>query len=263
LQRIKDEINGNVFKSTPDMMALSSEAWRKNLTVTNYDQAWSMVYFLVQGADGKYQKPFVAFMQQVGRGIHWERAWLATMGDASQFEPQWKKYWLGLPESPTSALYAQADTAIFTSFLARATDQKQTFSDFDAFKTAASDENGLKIAPDEWLPHSLLDSALRAAEVSGTWSLEVSKLTKLPTIVETTADGTRVIGSFILRNKKVATVNTDVDELPAIIAKAQGVAEDGKKTDALAMLRNGIRQYPHSTAVRDAQKTIAGLLSSK
>jgi hypothetical protein len=259
LKRIKDEMNGNEFKSVPDMMALSGEEWRKNLTITNYDQAWSMVYFLVQGADGKYQKPFVAFMQQVGRGQQWENAWLATMGSASQFEPLWKQYWLGLPESPTSTLYAQAETAIFTSFLARATDQKQTFADFDAFKSAASAEGGLKIASDEWLPPSLLEGALREADVSGAWSIEVSKQTRLPTVVETTSDGTRVVGSFILRNRKVFAVNTEVDALPAIVAQAQKLAQDGKKSDAIALLRNGIRQYPHSAALRNAQTAIAGL----
>jgi len=259
LQRIKDEINNHTFKSIPDMMALSPQEWRSNLTISNYDQAWSMVYFLVQGGDGKYQKPFVAFMQQVGRGQQWQRAWLATMGDASQFEPLWKQYWLGLPESPTSTLYAQAETAIFTSFLGRATDQKQTFVDFDAFKTAASSEDGLKISPDEWLPRSLLESALRAADVSGTWSIEASKLTKLPTIVETTPDGTRVVGTFVLRNRKVAAVNTEADALPAIVAQAQKLAQDGKKPDAIVLLRNGIRQYPHSLELRDAQKELAAL----
>lgn len=240
-------------------MSLSGEEWRKNLTIINYDQAWSMVYFLVQGGDGKYQKPFVAFMQAVGRGQPWERAWLATMGDASHFEPLWKQYWLGLPESPTATLYAQAETAIFTSFLGRATDQKQTFADFDAFKTAAGGEGGLKIAADEWLPRSLLESAVREADLSGSWAIEVSRQTKLPAVVETMSDGTRVVGTFILRNRKVAAVNTEVDGLPPIVAEAQKLAQDGKKSDAIALLRNGIREYPHSSTLRDAQKAMAGM----
>jgi hypothetical protein len=259
LQRLKDEINDGKLKPIPAMMSLSGQEWTKNLSIENYDQAWSMVYFLVQGNDGKYQKPFVAFMQQVSHGQQWERAWLATMGDASQFEVNWKKYWLGLPESPTAALYAQAETAIFTSYLARATDQQQTFADFDAFKSAAGAPDGLKIAADEWLPHSLLEGALRSADVKGSFSIAVSKQSKLPTMVDTLPDGTCIIGSFVLRNKKVASVDAAVDSLPLILAQAQKLAADKKKSEAISLLRNGIRQFPNSPALHDAQQALAHL----
>ena len=169
LERLKQEMSESKLKPIPKMMLMTPEEWSSELSEENYDQAWSMVYYLIHSDNGKLQKALGAFMIKVGHGEKWECAWLDTLGPADQFEPRWKAYWTGLPESPTHTLYAQATVATLTSFLARASDQKQTFADFDAFKSAASSESGLKIAADEWLPPSMLASALRAVQQSGAW----------------------------------------------------------------------------------------------
>ncbi len=54
--------------------------------------------------------------------------------------------------------------ATLTSFLARATAQRQAFPDLAAF-VAAADGNELQVSPDDWLPPSLLAGALAAAHL--------------------------------------------------------------------------------------------------
>jgi hypothetical protein len=262
LENIKREFADNEFHSIHDMMLMTSAKWRKELSAANYDQAWTMVHFLVYGDGGRYQSAFVAFMRRVGRGEAWDKAWLATLGPADEFEPRWKAWWLGLPPDPTPTLYAQATTAMLTSFLGRCTASHQKFPSFDAFTTAASQESGLKIAEVDWLPPSLLQSGLRSAGEAGTWSIDDAP-GKLPTIVDEMGDGTRVVGSFTLRGGHVAAVTTDVDALPRIIADAQKLMADGKKADARTLLRDGIRQYPKSIALADARKLLIQVNQAK
>jgi hypothetical protein len=259
LQRLKEEMAANELKPIPKMMMLNSEQWIKELSAANYDQAWSMVYYLIHSDNGKLQKALGAFMVKVGHNEKWERAWLETLGPADQFEPQWKAYWQGLPESPTPVLYAQATVATLTSFLSRATDQKQTFADFDAFKNAATTDSGLKISQEEWLPHSMVESALRATEQSGTWALAISSQNKQPTIAETMEDGTRVIGSYVIRGGHVISVGTMVDDLPRYLADAKKLGDEGKKPEARAMIAEGIKKNPKSQEVAEAKALLSEL----
>ena len=56
LKRLKEEINSGKLKSCDDLMSLSHADWNANITIPNYDQAWSMVHFLAHGDNGKYQR---------------------------------------------------------------------------------------------------------------------------------------------------------------------------------------------------------------
>ena len=76
-------------------------------------------------------------MNELARGRRWEVAWLNAFGSADGFEKHWKDWWLAQPANPTANEYARAAVATLTSFLARATVQKQTFTDFDSFLAAA------------------------------------------------------------------------------------------------------------------------------
>src|SRR5262249_18358568 len=133
--------------------------WNHRLTVLNYDQAWSMIHFLARGENGKYQHALAAMMVELSKGRQADTAWNDNFGSADGFEQKWKKFWLNLPENPSDDLYAQATVARLTSFLARATAQKQIFASFDEFRSVAI-AGKLKIAPADWLPNDLLGEAL-------------------------------------------------------------------------------------------------------
>lgn len=161
LTRIKQTMQSDGFKSIKSIMRLSHSTWNSEMNIANYDQAWSMVHFLAHGDGGIYQQPFEEYMNLIGHGRSSEEAWsLKFRNDSDGFERQWKAYWSKLPANPTSELYAKATVATLTSFLARASAQRQTFGDFEEFMRDAAD-GSLKCSPDDWLPPSLLAAASR------------------------------------------------------------------------------------------------------
>ena len=99
---------GSAFRPVKEMMLLAHKDWNEELSIVNYDQAWSMVQFLAHGDNGKYQAAFVSFMRAIGRGQQWDKAWLTSFGSAEGFEQRWQAYWNALPEDPTLALIRQS-----------------------------------------------------------------------------------------------------------------------------------------------------------
>lgn len=258
LKRVQEELKTNTFKSVKQMMLLPHDAWNNNLSIVNYDQAWSMVQFLAHGDNGRYQQPFVNFMKLIGRGVPWPNAWRQTFGDASGFEQQWRDYWLNLPENPTADLYAQATTASLNSFLARAIAQKQHFATFDEFLSAA-EAHQVKTSDsmDEWLPPSLLEQALAWVKNSDAvqWSLVTSE--KTPQISATLPDGNRLLGAYALRSGHVLKAWVEVDDTGAAIRQASTLLQNGKRSEARTILQRALKAHPKSPSADEARKLIA------
>lgn len=205
LERVRKLIRDDRAKSVRMMMKTQHSDWNLELTGENYDQAWSMVHFLAHAENGKYQKPFTAFMKAVSNGTEHQTAWEASFGrGTAAFEDAWKRYWLEMPDNPSADKYAEATTAILTSFLGRAISQKQKFADAEAFLKAAR-AGELKAHREDWLPPSLLERALNTAEKVGEFSLELEG--KLPRLVCVTAGGTRIVGQFRLKGARIGDVN--------------------------------------------------------
>lgn len=199
LKRVRQEIRDGKFKSVKEMMLLTHQAWNADISMANYDQAWSMVQFLAVGDNGKYRDAFAKFLQLVSRGRSWTDSWLASFGSAEGFEQRWKDYWLNLPEDPTLDLYAQADVATLTSFMGRAYTQKQNFDDFNELMHTEAKE--LKANPVDWLPPDLFeemkDLATQLEERPNiTFKIERPQPKSLPRLVCTLADGTQITGTF-------------------------------------------------------------------
>jgi hypothetical protein len=212
LKRIRETLAAGKFRPIDEMMNLSHEQWNSELAVVNYDQGWSMVHFLAHGEDGRYQRPFVAFMIEIGKNQPWRRAWSDTFGDTQGFEQHWRTYWSNLPDNPTADLYAKAETATLTSFLARATSQHEKFDSFDDFKTAAT--NGkLAANPDDWLPPALLGDAMQQIDdfAKGGYSFAmVTNGAGLPRLICTMPGGGKVIGKFTLGGDRVGNVDAQI-----------------------------------------------------
>jgi hypothetical protein len=202
LTRLKESIAKEKLRPIRQIMLMSPADWSADLNINNYDQAWSMVHFLVHGDSGKYQQPFSACIREISQGQPFEKAWLDTLGPADGFESRWKTYWLAQPQNPSAVLYSRASVSILTSFLARASVQNQTFNSFDGFTTAAA-SGKLKMNPDDWLPPSLLSRGLQWAKTDQ-WKLRDAILSA------TMSDGTHLTGSYVIHSGHVQHVDVTV-----------------------------------------------------
>lgn len=259
LKRVQEEIKSNRLKSVKNMMLLNHADWNSEMQIENYDQAWSMVHFLAQGENGRYQQAFVNFMKLIGRGTPWQNAWVQTFGSVGDFEERWKNYWLNLPPNPTSDLYVQAAAEIFTSFIARARAQKQTFDGFEEFLTDAKNgsvKTGDSI--DEWLPPKLLQEAVKGAnELPVTWKLKPLPTSNSSELVATLDDGLRMVGTYSIVRGLPTDVTVDVDDTANVIKQAQELINEKKKEQARQLLQAAIRAHPKSPLTEDVRKLIA------
>lgn len=205
LGRVRKQIEANSFRSIPEMMQLSHDAWNRESNVANYDQAWSMVYFLAHGDNGRYRSRMDGFLLDMGRHAWpWERAWLKHFGPVDgSFEKAWRLYWLNLPDEPSRTGYADAMVITLTNFLAAAHSQKQEFATAEEF-IAAAQEGKLKMTVGAGLVPNLLKSALDRGDVLCKWSLvnQPKKTPKLKCVLE---DGTSITGSFTAGGKAART----------------------------------------------------------
>ena len=207
-KRIKQRMEQDGFVSTAALRAWTLAEWNARLDGANYDQAWSMVQFLAHAENGRYRKAFAAYLNEVAAGRPRDRAWRQHFGDDAGFERAWRAWWLSLPTDPTERLYVQAWTEMLTSYLARAASQKQAFGDFEAFLTAL-DAGTVRHHPDDWLPPSLAATAVdrvraERERIGIEWSLGING--RLPTVVCTFADGSRMVGRFTLTGGRVGKV---------------------------------------------------------
>ncbi len=205
LARLKAEIRGHKLLSIHAMRVMSYRHWNDVLMGVNYDQAWSMIYFLAWADHHKYARPFTTYLKLFRDGIPAEQAWERVFGrDDAAFEKRWRKYWLDLPRNPTAVLYAKVQTQTLENFLSRAALGRQIFTSArQFFRTAASGKlRGFAIPNRLWLPPSLLKSALGHAESIGRWKLTG----KAPELICTMPDGTRVIGHCRINRRTVRRV---------------------------------------------------------
>ena len=204
LGRVKGLMKANQMKPFEQMFALSYGEWSANLDMKNYDQAWSMVHFLVNADDQKYRKAFGDFLKETSKSKDWLAAFKAHFGaDLKPFEDRWRAWWTALPADPTPDLAGSAVVQIYTSFLARATVGGHAFITWEDFIAAA---RGGKLQADDstWLPPGLLASAISShACRTGTWSLDLSG--KQPRVVFTRKDGTLFTGEYTVEGKEFKT----------------------------------------------------------
>jgi hypothetical protein len=195
---------GTTFKPFRQLMSLSLKDWNKNLSNSNYDQAWSMVHFLANADNGKYQPAFLQYMTAVSKGVSNQQAWSAAFGnDVDAFQAKYIQWWRSLPESPTTANFLRALVQTETSFLARATILKTSISDADAFVRHYQPPE-FAINRDLWLPPKLFTALRDVAPDMGRWSFQG------PRLVLEISDGTTFVGTFTTANNKVSRVNVEV-----------------------------------------------------
>lgn len=227
LARLRKRMAEGALKPLESMMLLPHEVWNAQLSLENYDQAWSMIQFLAHGDNGKYQKPFNGFLRGVSNGERWTEAWKRNFGsDVKGFEQRWRDYWEKMDPQAAQDLYARATVSTLTGFLGRAQSQKQTISSWDDFVSTAR-ANGFKSAKEDWLPRGLLEDAVKRSQRFGSWTIE--KRGNLNGVVCELDDGTKYIGTFKLRGQRIGGV--DVKEVAGKKPGGGKAKEDAKPKD--------------------------------
>lgn len=196
------------------MMELSHDAWNHQVLrggvsgANNYVQAWSMVHFLAH-ANPRYQKAFVAFINEVSRGAGTHVAWEQRFGRGTEeFEEQWTLYWAAMSHQDILDPHIEAAVATLTSYYARAFSQKQVFQSADDFFAAAR-SGKLKAHSEDWLPPSLLKQALQVSDRVGPWQLR--KATGRPELLLSLPGGKRLVGAFQIDARKGRVQRGSVD----------------------------------------------------
>lgn len=161
LARLRSEMRGGQLRPLAELLAVSRERWRGSAGVAGYDQAWSLVHFLLHGENGKDQPRLAEFVRTRS---------LAALGPIEQLQQQWQRYWLALPANPTADRFARVVAETLDAFRARAAAGGQSFDSFARFR-AAGEAGQIRMPPTLWLPPTMLTEALDAADASGTWTL--------------------------------------------------------------------------------------------
>jgi hypothetical protein len=219
LSRVQKLIKDNQFRPIDHMMRLSHQQWNRELDVTNYDQAWSMVTFLAHGEDGKYQKAFGRFMVQLNRGRPYQQAWRDTFGSADGFEERFRGWWTAEDRDASVDVYARAATQMLTSYLARAASQKQTFTEIEPLLDAI-EKGEIKSHKSDTLPTSLAKDCIElsrallkngATFVVGQIPSDKNPRVTNPGIKCTLEDGTVITATYKLKGSRIGSVSSEIE----------------------------------------------------
>lgn len=110
LQRLRDAIEKNEYIPFRTMLSMTGETWNAAVTggsaQLQYQQAWSMVQFLVYGDNGRYQGAFEKYLHAINAGYRSYDAWVRAFGDdnLTSFEARWRDYILRV--KPTAFITA-------------------------------------------------------------------------------------------------------------------------------------------------------------
>jgi hypothetical protein len=178
IMRMKRLLEEGQALSLETLLTRSRKEW--NLTMghaqaasTQYLQAWSLVHFLGVARDGRYQRDFARYIQDVTGGKPPLEAWKQHFRDTDRIERQWRKYWRELPPEVAVGSYLEANVAIMTNFLARSYAAGRRYRTATDFLFAV--EGGATPQPaSQWLPPGLGQEHARLARQLGRWVLRES-----------------------------------------------------------------------------------------
>ena len=235
-QRVVAAIREGTFVPIERLMLMTEDQWNAALDRQHYDQAWSLVVFLLHGDGGRYAAQWGQFLELCSQGRGWLQAWKATFGNIDGLERAWARWWERLPQDATAVRYREATARTLTSFWSRALAQGQNISSFEELIRLGK-EGKLAFDDRQWLPPSLLKEAIADAErlrgEGGSWMIRrvepsmggpvqpgasaVPRAVRegYPELVLLMPDGTAYRGRFATEGRRVSGVEVSVEELPA------------------------------------------------
>jgi hypothetical protein len=110
---MRQALSGGKHIPLGDLLTMSDDAWanrvRRGDGSLQYDQAWSVVHFLVNG-DKKYQRAFEAYLKLIAAGTPARDASDKIFGtDVEAFEQAWRGYVQKLEPTPESTAAARLE----------------------------------------------------------------------------------------------------------------------------------------------------------
>lgn len=208
LRRIQRMIEDRKLVPFETMFNMSPTQWSGDLKIDNYDQAWSMVHFLVHGDDEKYQKALGQCIADMARGKGAKDAFVRQFGsNMALFQERYEQWWAAQTEECSAQVTAKVHLATLTSALARAHVSGQKFADMDELLSAIGDDT-IKDDTKKFMPKELIPKAARAIGQLGECKLEYVQ--KKPQLSLTQPDGTKLVGTFIGLGKSISSVNVTV-----------------------------------------------------
>jgi hypothetical protein len=205
LARVKRSFESGTFQPLPQFLAMTQEEWNEKVTAdealkAHYDQAWSVVQYLLHADNGKHRGVLVGFITSIGTGKSAGDAWREQVHDIAELEAAWWRYWIDMPDDATADLYATAAVQTLTGLRARAAAAGQSFKSFDEFLDAAR-KGRVKFPKDQWLPPSLVAAALEWTPKDARWGLTDNR-------VELEMAGTRrFVGRYDIESGRVMRVH--------------------------------------------------------
>jgi hypothetical protein len=201
--RVKRSLAGNSFRPLDSFVLLSQDDWNAARVLPYYDQAWSLVQFLLHGEDGRHRERVVRYVGALAEGRELRRAWESSFGDLGDLPERWRRYWDEMPEAGTAGLQTEAAVATVTSFVARAAAGGRPVDSLESLAAAAR-AGRLEQAAGDWLPPSLLYQALASVPEDATWKLERDG--EGGSVVASVAGGATFAGRYTVVDGRVGEV---------------------------------------------------------
>lgn len=204
--RVKKSIEDGTSKPLAELLAMSQDEWNRKVVLANYDQAWSVVHYILE-THGEGRLHLADLIKGLAAGETSAEAVAKRFGGLKAFEQDWRRHWLEWPEDERGTLKQRiAAVATITSFLARAAAQKHRYASVEEFLASARAGN-LPMPPDDWLPPWMLEAAARSLPPQTTWTLQYGgDVTSLYATLKRKEWGETISGQFTLRDGKVADV---------------------------------------------------------
>lgn len=100
IEAIKNAIRDRKIIDFDTLMNMQQGQWHMNLVRDRenarlqYDQSWSMIYFLIHGEEGRYREAFEKYLTLVAKGSDSKAAFKLAFGaeDTSNFRRQWERF---------------------------------------------------------------------------------------------------------------------------------------------------------------------------
>ncbi len=97
---VQDALDVGYALETRDLISLSSRQWSHTLNTNAsrsellYAQAWSIVYFMIHGDDGRYLRSFEVYLRLISDGLDHPAAFRAAFGDDAieEIDRGWRRF---------------------------------------------------------------------------------------------------------------------------------------------------------------------------
>ncbi|MFW5731938.1 MAG: DUF1570 domain-containing protein [Planctomycetota bacterium] len=218
VKRVQGYIKANKILPMLAMLKMSHQEWNAALAMRNYDQAWSMVHFLVHAEKGKYRKAFRKFINDISRRRDWAKAYVRRFGrDTKAFEKKYSEYWMNWKRDNYEDRISRAVVETLTSYLARSEILNQDHPDANSLFSAIT-KGEVQVDPKKqarlWLPNSLGQQTVKQSASRGKWTLtrpgkgEHGKVK----LTLTAKDGTIFTGTYTLQRGKRPDIDVDITQ---------------------------------------------------